>query len=390
MTEAFASVEDRIARGHSARSGVPRSSHGEWKAPDERTDPVELLRAQAVDRVPELMPLRHERMLVSPFTFYRGAAAIMAADLADTPTSGVRVQCCGDAHLSNFGGFAAPDRADGLRHQRLRRNAAGSVGVGHQAARRELRGSQIGSTASRTGAESFAAPTARTRPQGHARVRRHEEARRLVFAARHQGVFDRCVPGCRRRTRSGSRAALQKARGEGRSQGVRRVDRASAGECGSRTIRLGVAARGPVAGLGRRGELTSVRERCRSRGTSRSLPRPIARHLLEGYRLVDIARKVVGVGSVGTRCWIGLMLGRDDDDPLLLQVKEAQASVLEPYGQEQVQEPRPAGRRGPAAHAGGERHPARLGPRRRYRRHDPRLSPSVNSGTEGSRPTGRR
>ena len=103
-------VEDRIAGGRAARSSAPRSSHAEWKPGPERSDPVAVLELQATTRVQDLIPLRHARMLVSPFTFYRGAAAIMAADLAATPTSGIRVQCCGDAHLANFGGFESPER----------------------------------------------------------------------------------------------------------------------------------------------------------------------------------------------------------------------------------------------------------------------------------------
>ena len=103
-------VKRREAEGKDARAHTPRSSHAEWKAPKDRGDPVAILQGQAESRVPELVPIRYGRMLVSPFTFYRGAAAIMAADLAQTPTSGLRVQLCGDAHLSNFGVFASPER----------------------------------------------------------------------------------------------------------------------------------------------------------------------------------------------------------------------------------------------------------------------------------------
>src|SRR6476619_38643 len=105
-----ASVEERAAAGKSARERVSRSSHGEWKPAARRRDPVKVLEDQAKSRVPELVPIRYGRMLASPFTFFRGAAAIMAMDLANTPESGLRVQACGDAHLSNFGAFAAPDR----------------------------------------------------------------------------------------------------------------------------------------------------------------------------------------------------------------------------------------------------------------------------------------
>ncbi len=104
------SVEERVARGKEARQAAPRSTHGEWKPAADRPDPIALLEEQAVIRVPELVPIRHGRMLVSPFTFYRGAACAMAADLAATPRSGVNVQLCGDAHLSNFGLFGSPER----------------------------------------------------------------------------------------------------------------------------------------------------------------------------------------------------------------------------------------------------------------------------------------
>ena len=111
MQDATASADERAAAGKAAREKVPRSSHGEWKPPARRRDPVKVLEDQAKSRVPELVPIRYGRMLASPFTFYRGAAAIMAMDLAKTPESGLHVQACGDAHLSNFGVFAAPDRS---------------------------------------------------------------------------------------------------------------------------------------------------------------------------------------------------------------------------------------------------------------------------------------
>jgi uncharacterized protein (DUF2252 family) len=110
MTPARQSPDERAALGKAARKRAPRSSHGEWSRPDGAVDPVGILERQAETRAPEPVPIRHGRMLVSAFTFYRGAAAIMAADLADSPTSGIEVQLCGDAHLENFGDFAAPDR----------------------------------------------------------------------------------------------------------------------------------------------------------------------------------------------------------------------------------------------------------------------------------------
>src|SRR4051812_11274768 len=103
-------VEERMAEGRAERDAAPLEAHGEWVTPHERPDPVGILEKQNATRVPELVPIRHGRMIVSPFSFYRGSAAIMAWDLSHTPTAGLRVQCCGDAHLSNFGVFAAPDR----------------------------------------------------------------------------------------------------------------------------------------------------------------------------------------------------------------------------------------------------------------------------------------
>ena len=138
-------VDERIARGKAARAEIPRSAHGDWEPASIRRDPVELLEEQARTRLPELVPIRYGRMLVSPFTFFRGAAYIMAADLADGPRTGLHTQLCGDAHLSNFGFFAAPGSSARVQHQRLRRDVAGAVRVGREAAGGELHGRRAGS-----------------------------------------------------------------------------------------------------------------------------------------------------------------------------------------------------------------------------------------------------
>ena len=137
---AHRSVAERAALGKAARAEVPRSVHGEWLAPSGRRDPVEMLEEQAASRVPELVPVRYGRMGVSPFTFYRGAAYLMAADLAGSPRTGLDVQLCGDAHLSNFGAFAAPDRRLVFDVNDFDETLPGTVRVGSQAAGRELRG----------------------------------------------------------------------------------------------------------------------------------------------------------------------------------------------------------------------------------------------------------
>jgi hypothetical protein len=128
--------KERRAAGKALRDHCARESHAGWKAPKGRCDPIDLLLESSEGRIPQLVPIRYGRMKQSPFAFYRGAAAIMAADLARTPTTGIRVQACGDCHLLNFGGFGTPERNiifDNLRHQRFRRDAAGAVGMGCEA-----------------------------------------------------------------------------------------------------------------------------------------------------------------------------------------------------------------------------------------------------------------
>ena len=134
------SAEERIARGKAAREKTPRASHADWEPSPDRPDLVSLLKEQAATRLPELIAIRHGRMSASPFTFYRGSAIVMADDLAGTPVSGIKAQICGDAHLSNFGVFGSPERADVVRSERLRRDAPRAVGVGREADGRELRG----------------------------------------------------------------------------------------------------------------------------------------------------------------------------------------------------------------------------------------------------------
>ena len=152
----------------------------------DRRDPVAVLEEQALTRVPELIPIRYGRMLVSPFTFYRGGAALMAADLADAPRTGLDVQLCGDAHLSNFGSFAAPDRRLDLRPQRLRRDAARPVRVGRQAPRRELRGRRPRPRVRRQAARADQSGRGALVPRGDAGVRPDAGARPLVRAPRHR------------------------------------------------------------------------------------------------------------------------------------------------------------------------------------------------------------
>ncbi len=210
----------RAALGRAARAAVPRSAHAEWAAGTERADPVTLLRAQEATRVPELVPLRHERMLESPFTFYRGAAVIMAADLATVPSSGLRVQACGDAHLANFGGFAAPDRTlvfdmndfdetvPGPFEWDVKRLAA-SFEIAARSRRVLV---QDGARGRPTGCEFV--------PRGDGPVRDDDEPRRLVLPARRASRPRPLAEPCQPRRRQALRTHRRQGRAQGQPQGA--------------------------------------------------------------------------------------------------------------------------------------------------------------------------
>ena len=314
--------------GRSARQRAPRSAHASWEAAPERVDAIATLERQAETRTPELVPVRYGRMARSPFAFLRGAAAIMAADLAATAVTGLDVQLCGDAHLANFGGFAAPDRSlvfdlndfdetlPGPWEWDVKRLAASFAIAGRDrgldaAARRDV--VVTATRAYREAMRTFAAM--RTIDVWYARLdieRTFAEWGRRLDARSRKGL-DRAVAKARRKN---SLRALSKLTYE--------VD----GE--PRIVSdppLIVPIEDTVAPAEREGTEAFMH------GIIRSYRRTLSgdrRSLLERFRYVHSARKVVGVGSVGTRAWIILLLGRDNEDPLLLQGKEAEASVLEP------------------------------------------------------------
>ena len=339
----------------------------------------------------ELVPIRYGRMLVSPFTFFRGAALIMAADLSrDADGPGITVQLCGDAHLSNFGVFGSPERQADLRHQRLRRDAPRAVGVGREAAGRELRGRAAATAASArpTGARSCSAGV-RTYRKTMRRAADDAGARRLVRPPR------------RRRDPGGVRARrCARSAGEGGCEEPastsRRPGRATTFVC-SRSVgdgrRRATVRRRPAAD---RADRRPGRRRDRARradawiGRSSHVPPPLARehHPFEEYRLVDTARKVVGVGSVGTRAWIhlssaGTRRSADPAGPRRLSPRSWSRSSAE-----RIHEPRPAGGRRPAADAGGDRHLPRLAAGRRTRRACARLLHPAAARLEGRRRAG--
>ena len=318
-------VTERLARGRAARSEASRGSHAALEVPPHR-DPITWLEAQAATRLPDLVPIRHGRMLTSPLAFFRGAAVVMANDLAPTPRAGLDVQLCGDAHLLNFGGFASPERhlvfdlndfdetlsgpfewdvkrlaasvelaarGRGLAARDRRSLVLGTVGA-YRATMRELAESpNLAVWYAHVDAESLASELREQHEPRRAKTMEHVAARaRTNDSIRALAKLTRAVDG---EPRIVSDPPL--------IVPIVEID------YGTRDVEA---------------ELRSI---FRSYRRSLQLDR---RTLLEGFRYGDLARKVVGIGSVGTRCWILLLLGRDEQDPLFLQVKEAQASVLEP------------------------------------------------------------
>ncbi len=329
MTAKQETLADRAASGKATRARVPRTALGEWQPPADRPHPVALLEEQAASRVPELVPIRHGRMLVSPFTFYRGAAYLMASDLAGTPTTGLQAQLCGDAHLSNFGVFAAPDRRlvfslndfdetlPGPFEWDVKRLVTSFAVAGRDRGFDAGQRKEINLATVRSYREAIRdMAQLRTLDLWYARLE-VDEIRAQVQTqakARERKQFERNMAKARAKD---SMKAFSKL--------VQIVD--------GRPRLIGdppliVPVQDLFADLGYREVEEQMQALLR---TYRRTLQGDHRHLLERFRYADAARKVVGVGSVGTRAWVVLMLGRDDGDPLFLQAKEAQTSVLEPF-----------------------------------------------------------
>jgi len=322
-------VAVRRTAGRDARRQAPRSSHGAWEPAADRPDPIALLEAQAASRVPELVPIRYGRMSASPFAFFRGAAAIMAADLAPTPTSGIRVQLCGDAHLSNFGGFASPERElvfdlndfdetlPGPWEWDLKRLVASVAVATREAALPHRARRAIARDTARGYREAMRALAAsRTLDVWYARIDERELAQQ-VAALNGKAARARFERGTAKAKRKDSTRAFAKL--------AQHVDGHPQIAADPPLIVPLRDLLGPEQAAEQQARMASLIAAYRA-----TLP-PDRRVLLDRFRFADMAHKVVGVGSVGTRAWILLMLGRDDQDPLFLQCKEAQASVLAPY-----------------------------------------------------------
>ena len=316
-------------RGEFARAAVPCSAHGDWAADPHRPDPISVLVEQAATRVPDLLPLRYGRMLASPFTFFRGAAAVMAADLSSTPNSGIMVQACGDAHIANFGGFAAPDRKLVFGPNDFDETLPGAWewDVKRMAASVEIAARDIGF------------PAERRQWLVTECVREYREGMIAFADESHLNVWYDRLTAAELVERFGGRLGRKgrvhfskhfaKAPRKDSVRAVRKLTETVHGKLRFRSVPPLLT---PIRHLGRVGGPEDTGEYTRELLSeySDSLDED-RRYLFSSYRFVDMARKVVGIGSVGTRAWIFLLVGRKGLDPLVLQAKEANASVLEPY-----------------------------------------------------------
>jgi len=336
------SVAERKALGQRARKQTPLDSHGGWEPVTDRFDPVRLLEEQNATRESDLVPVRHGRMMVTPFTFYRGAAKIMAADLKDTPRAGLISQLCGDAHLSNFGVFASPERnllfdvndfdetLPGPFEYDVKRMAASFTIAGRNNGfkKRETRAATLASVqAYREAMLEFAEMG--TMDVWYARLSERELMADIKIMARSMKDKEQ-----RKQAKKGEKKARKialKARTRDSMQALSKLAELVDGQY--RIISqppIVIPARELTAAAGMSADQLQqvVKEQLRAYRATLENDR---RHLLERFEMIDMARKVVGVGSVGTRAFIVLLQGRDQNDPLFLQVKEATASVLEDH-----------------------------------------------------------
>jgi uncharacterized protein (DUF2252 family) len=351
------SLDERLNRGRMARDRTPPSSHAGWTPAADRPDPIGLLEQQDRTREPDLVPVRHGRMMVSPFTFYRGAAKIMAADLKDTPTAGLGAQLCGDAHLSNFGMFASPERRLMFDLNDFDETLPGpfEYDVKRMAASFVIAGRNNGFSKADARAAAMAAVTAYQEAMADfARMPTMELWYAHFDEDRLQQVIQGAVTGAAKEEKKDKKAKAKKKaqRDEKTDKTVKEAARRAEKNIGKAHTRDSMQALSKLAELvegkyqivSQPPVIVPARDLAATYGLSPDQIMPMLheqfrsyratlpddrRKLLEKFQIVDAARKVVGVGSVGTRAFIILLEGRDAHDPLFLQVKEATASVLE-------------------------------------------------------------
>jgi uncharacterized protein (DUF2252 family) len=315
------SVADRVAEGQALRQRTPRTDHARWRRSPGRADPLDILRAEDADRIPELIPIRYGRMLASPFAFYRGAAGVMAADLAATPASGIRVQACGDCHLLNFGGFATPERQlvfdindfdetlPAPWEWDVKRLAASLVLAARTIGLSDAKGREIAVNCVRS---------YRRRMAEFASM----DPLSIWYARITEADFLAAIPKSRQADiRARTEQAIKRS---GSDIEFPRLTEMVGG-------RLGIRDAPPLIfhpEVAKRDDFEQVLLQVLR--DYRETLTDDRRELLDRYRHVDAAIKVVGVGSVGRNCWIGLLMSAGND-PLFLQFKEATRSVLEPF-----------------------------------------------------------
>jgi uncharacterized protein (DUF2252 family) len=326
---AYSTTSERAATGKAARALLPRSRHGDWAPATDRPDPLAILEVQETTRVPELVPIRHGRMAASAFAFFRGAAAVMASDLAPEPRTGLNVQLCGDAHLVNFGGFGAPDRDlvfdvndfdethPGPFEWDLKRLTASFEVAGRDRGLERTQRDQAVSWATRAYREAIREFAAMPMLDiWYSRLDMAGIERRWGAEAGGQAIRNMQRMAAKAETKNNLKAFNK----------LTRVEDGEIRFVSDPPLLV------PVSELFSGIEATRVEDAiAKSLRRYRHTLSNDRRHLFDRYRFVDLARKVVGVGSVGTRCWVALLLGQDEKDPLFLQVKEAEASVLESF-----------------------------------------------------------
>jgi uncharacterized protein (DUF2252 family) len=341
----YPTVEDRKARGKSSREKTALSSHTGWEPAADRPDPVSLLEEQDRSREQDLVPVRHGRMMVSPFTFYRGAAKIMAADLRTTPRAGLNAQLCGDAHLSNFGMFGSPERTLLFDVNDFDETLPGpfEYDVKRMSASFTIAGRNNGFTEADTRAVTLASVRAyRESMAGFAKMGTME----VLYARLSEQELLAAIRNLSRTADGKSKKEVKKQAKKGEKKAQAIVAKARTRDSLQALSKLGELVDGryrivsqppiviPLRDLPATAEMSAdqvrhvIEEQFRA---YRATLRNDQRHLLERFQIIDVARKVVGVGSVGTRAYIALFQGRDQQDPLFLQVKEATPSVLEDH-----------------------------------------------------------
>ncbi|MBF4995458.1 DUF2252 domain-containing protein [Arthrobacter gandavensis] len=341
-TATHATVQERAAAGKQRRTRAPVTAHSGWRPASDRPDPIALIEEQDRTRDPDLVPVRHGRMLASPFTFYRGTAGIMAADLRDTPRAGLTAQLCGDAHLSNFGVFASPERdllfgindfdetlPGPFEYDVLRLAASFTV-----AARNNALSAADVQTVTLAAVRSYREAMREFAEMGTLEIwyasLDEQDIMSVLEAAVSTSRGKAQKKAAKQAQRTAEKAAL-KARSRNSLQALSKLAERVDGEyriISSPPVVVPSREFSTAFGISPDQLQETVQQEFRS---YRQTLQEDRRLLLERYELIDIARKVVGVGSVGTRAFIALLQGRDEGDPLFLQLKEARRSVLEDH-----------------------------------------------------------